>query len=41
MADLCYRFTLVFSPKTETLCERVKTVRCELKLEEFLKKKEL
>ncbi|XP_068672109.1 tetratricopeptide repeat protein 17-like [Montipora foliosa] len=41
MADLCYRFTMVFSPNTETLCERIKAARCELKLKELLTKRQL
>ena len=41
MAELCYRFTLVVSPDTESLCERVKAVRCELKLKELLQERQL
>lgn len=41
MAELCYKFTMVVSPDTELLCERLKAVRCELKLKELLQERQL
>ncbi|XP_078346607.1 tetratricopeptide repeat protein 17-like [Oculina patagonica] len=41
MAELCYKFTIAVSPDTELLCERLKAVRCELKLKQLLKERQL
>lgn len=41
MAELCYRFTMMVSPDTKLLCERIKAVRCELKLKELLQERQL
>lgn len=41
MAELCYRFTMVVSPDTELLCERMKAFRCELKLKQLLQERQL
>lgn len=41
MADLCYKFTVAVSPDTKSLCERVKAVRCEIKLKQLLKERQL
>ena len=41
MAELCYRFTMVVSPDAELLCERLKALRCEVKLKELLQERQL
>ena len=41
MAEMCYKFTIAVSPDTELLCERLKAVRCELKLKQLLKERQL
>ncbi|KAJ7373719.1 Tetratricopeptide repeat protein 17 [Desmophyllum pertusum] len=41
MAELCYRFTIAVSPDTKSLCERLKAIRCELKLKQLLEERQL